>query len=68
MTTVQVQLRDTLRKLASIDACKHTGVVLITGPRGLDNPPPNTTVLRQPLNLELLRVTVEEITANAKKK
>jgi excisionase family DNA binding protein len=60
-TTVQIQLSDTLRKLGSIESCKDTEVILVSGPRGIHEPPPNTTVLRQPLNLEQLRVTVEEI-------
>lgn len=60
-TTVQIQLSDTLRKLASIKSCKNTNIILVSGPRGIPKPPPNTTVLRQPLNLEQLRVTVEEM-------
>ena len=65
-TTVQLQISDTIRKLRSIDACRETAVVLISGPRGISDAPANTTVLRQPLNLEALKATVVDIMAKYK--
>jgi excisionase family DNA binding protein len=60
-TTVQIQIKDTMRKLSSISGCRDTAVVLIAGPIGIPDTPSGTTVLRQPLNLDALKTTVSNI-------
>ena len=60
-TNSQAQLNDTLRKIRSVNTCEKTGIILVSGPRGISPAPPGTTVLRQPLDLDQLMVKVKRI-------
>ena len=61
VTTSQAQVNDIIRKVRAVDSCKKTGLILVSGPRGISPVPPSTTVLRQPLDLDQLVLKVEQM-------